>query len=302
MKMHLLFILAVLVVAVHNPVLAATSAADTTSTEPREPRGKGEQEEETHEGTLGNFGKQGTKKKPAKEHANRHEDNDTSDDEDAGIGASIAAAVGTGMFKMTLFGLGYGGATSWYRVREAEPGQAPAPGMAEMYIPYIPREPGEPLIPFVALNAGYQNVESDVNAMNARLEAGYGPVAVFASWTRYQEDHPDVEMDLVEVYGLYRMSFGEHVEIDMGIGTMDLSGAAERSGMSMTTPLKIQPTPRFGLAFRPAWGWMEEGSISDYELVASVGLPYVALNGGYRWLKNGDASLDGPIVDLQFRL
>jgi hypothetical protein len=98
------------------------------------------------------------------------------------------------------------------------------------------------------------------------------------------------------------MSFGDNVELDTGIGTMNLSGAAERSGISMTLPLKIQPAPRFGLAFRPAWGWMEEGSISDYELVASAGLPYVALSGGYRWLRHGDASLDGPIVDLQFHL
>jgi hypothetical protein len=194
MKMHLLFILAVLLVGVHDPVSAAMSAADTTSTEPRQPRGKGEQEKETDEGTLGNFGKQGTDKKPAKKHANKHankhEDNDTSDDDDTGIGASIAAAVGTGMFKLAVFGLGYGGAASWYRVTEADPGQAPAPGMAEMYIPYIPREPGEPLIPFVAVNAGYQNVESDVNAMNTRLETGYGPVAVFASWTHYKRTTP----------------------------------------------------------------------------------------------------------------
>ncbi len=166
----------------------------------------------------------------------------------------------------------------------------------------MPRELGEPLIPFFQLSAGYQHVDSDVSAANTRLEAGYGPVAFDVNWTRYKEDGVDNDLDLSEWYALYRMSFAQYLEVDLGLGTMVIAGERQRSGLSMTTPVRIQPVRNLGIAIRPAWAWIDENTISDVELTLSASVWFASLDAGYRRVKAGSSTLDGPVVSLVFHL
>jgi hypothetical protein len=209
--------------------------------------------------------------------------------------------LGSAVFQATAYVVVYGGAVSWYRVHGAGVDGGTLPGDPDVHIQCAARRAGERMLPFVALSAGYQNVKSDVNAARTRLESGYGPAALSVDWTHYKEDDPVAELDLLQVYGLYRMSFTQYVELDLGAGTMNLSGDGGQFGGSMTTPVKVQFIPALGMTFRPAWGWLEN-TVSDYGLVLSASLRYVSIEGGYRWLRSGNASLDGPVVDVSFHM
>lgn len=236
---------------------------------------------EPEKGKLDNFEKEAT-----------DEDKDTARSGDVDGDANDESGwVATVFFGMTQGIFVYGGTTSWHRVHGA--------GSEDTY---APRQLGEPLIPFFGLSVGYQNVESDVNAASTRLEAGYGPAALHVNWTLYKEDEPASELDFVQWHVLYRMSFAQYVEVDAGLGSMIIRGSSQRSGFSITIPVRIQPVRFLGIVFRPAWGWIGESTISDYELALSASLRFVSIHGGYRWVKVGTASLDGPVVGLAFHL
>ena len=76
-----------------------------------------------------------------------------------------------------------GGITSWHRVRP------PVDAMAST--DPKPREWGEPLIPFARIDAGYQDVDSDVEGSDYRIEGGYGPLAVHFNQTHFPEKTTD---------------------------------------------------------------------------------------------------------------
>jgi len=160
------------------------------------------------------------------------------------------------------------------------------------------RKSGEPLIPFLRLDLNYQNVESDVEALDSRLEAGYGPFGVQARITHYNEQEPEDELDIQQFHLLYRMSFGNHVEIDLGAGGATVHGENQNIGFSLTTPLLIHPTEHVGLEFRPAWATIRGNPLSDYDVGIVVNVSHVAVRGGYRWMQSEHESLNGAYVGL----
>ncbi|UCG59105.1 MAG: hypothetical protein JSU70_06270, partial [Phycisphaerales bacterium] len=98
------------------------------------------------------------------------------------------------------------------------------------------REPGDPLIPFVRFDAAYQDVESDVEALDYRVQVGYGPIGFELNHTRYWEQVPSDRLDIYRLYGLYRLSFGNMIEADLGLGAIILDGDERNTGVSTTTP------------------------------------------------------------------
>jgi len=181
----------------------------------------------------------------------------------------------------------FGGIQSWERI---QPPATPVDGTPPV------RSRGEPLIPFLRLDVTYQDVKSDVQAVDGRAETGYGPLGVQARWTHYTEDVPQTDLDFTQIHGLYRMSFGRYGEIDLGMGAGILGGDEKHSGFSLALPMTVQPIPQLGFAFRPSWTSIENNSITDYDVHLSAGLPYVTVETGYRWLSAGGASLDGPFL------
>lgn len=289
-----------LVVAlVQGGAFAAVAPDDTTTT--REPRAKGESEKEKPQsGALGQFEDEATSKKSGD--GTGQNDQDEDDAEEGGFGEQFAGAVFSVFSQATVYVLGYGGAVSWYRVHDPGPEGGPVPGQPEERICCRARQRGEPMLPFLAVSAAYQNVESDVNAARTRFEAGVGPVALHVDWTHYTEDSPDGELDLTTVHLLYRMTFTEQFEIDLGGGSMNISGNGGNSGGSLTTPVRLQATPVFGMTLRPVWAWINDNTITDTSMVLTGSLRFISLEGGYRWTRVGNASLDGPLMGLFFHL
>lgn len=158
---------------------------------------------------------------------------------------------------------------------------------------------GQATAPYV--RADYNRQWADrVDADDGRLELGYKPFAVHARMTRYTDEVDDV-YDLQQYYVVLR--YGGYqpddmlgsFEIGAGLGMVHHSGnALERAGLdddssgAMTFLVKYYPVEWIGVEFRPAWYRFYDIVHGDYDLSASVGLPYVQVRGGYRWIwENG---------------
>ncbi len=189
------------------------------------------------------------------------------------------------IFEVTLL---YGGACSWARVTDRE----------SSAVEVTPRALGEPLLPFARMDVVYQNVESDVDAVDVRAEAGYGPLGAHLDLTRYREQFPSDDLNIIRALGVYRMSFGSHVEIDLGCGVLTLSEQQTDSRFLFSLPVLVHPSAYWGIEFRPAWA----DRVNDYDLAVLLNRHYASLKLGYRWVDSPHESLDGPYVGISIRL
>lgn len=199
--------------------------------------------------------------------------------------SSLWEALFSDLFEITLL---YGGACSWARVTDAE---VSADGAA-------PRALGEPLIPFARVDVSYQNVESDVDAVDAQADLGYGPVGAHLGFTRYREQTPADHLDMIRALGLYRMSFGSHIETDLGLGGLTLKGEQTTRKFLFSLPVLVHPSEHWGIEFRPAWA----DRISDYDVALLLTRRFASAKLGYRWVDSPHESLDGPYIGISIRL
>ena len=160
------------------------------------------------------------------------------------------------------------------------------------------RLPGDPLIPILRLDVVGQKVQSDIEALGVRGEGGYGPVAVQVDFSRYWEQSPGDQLNLIRSAGLYRMSFSSHVEVDLGLGALTVQGDRTTSNLLFTLPVLVHPHENWGVEFRPAWSELYK----DYDLALLLSHRYTSLKLGYRWVHSPDESLDGPYAGFSVRL
>ncbi len=85
--------------------------------------------------------------------------------------------------RIWLEGMVYGGVGSWVRM---DPMTVDMPDLPALE----PREWGEGLIPVVRADTAYQWVEGDVRAVDAAVEAGFGPLAAQFTRRRFEERRP----------------------------------------------------------------------------------------------------------------
>jgi hypothetical protein len=220
-------------------------------------------------GPLSDFEKQATKPDPPRA-ASASEDSPASrthsDDDSNPIFDAIAE------------GAVYGGAASLARVET--------------------REPGEPLIPFARGDAGYQYIRGGPSALDMRGEAGWAFLALETRLTSYRDRRTDETLSALSVNGLYRMSFGSQVEIDLGAGSYSLQGEGRHAGSTFTVPIRVAATDWLGLEARPSWHFIGENTIRDHALSVRLGGRYAGFTAGYRWVESGSAKLDGPQIGL----
>jgi hypothetical protein len=213
-------------------------------------------------------------------------DNDYYNDSDHGFLDSFFYAV----FDFALVG---GGETSWQRVKWTQ---------EEDFVSLKPRQPGEALIPFFRFDSEYQNATGDVYAYDFRVEGGYGPIGLQVRDTHYEEKDPPDKLDYLQIYGLYRMSLGNYVEIDFGLGASTLKGEEHNSGGSFTMPILVHPNRFIGIELRPAWTYINGRYLDDWDLGMDFDYRYAALRIGYRWVHSEHEGLDGPYVGISFRI
>ena len=159
---------------------------------------------------------------------------------------------------------------------------------------------GEPAMPLLRLDATYQNVESDVEAIDFRAEAGYGWLALHFNQIHYEEDDTGDELDLRYLHVMFRLPLGSRLEWHMGVGRVSLHGQDENSGDSITSPFIYRPMDWLAVEFRPTWSDINGNSIKDYDLGVHFGRKYKFLKVGYRWIESGDTNLDAAYIGASF--
>jgi hypothetical protein len=156
------------------------------------------------------------------------------------------------------------------------------------------RNEGDILIPFIRYDFAYQKIASNIHANSHRLEAGYGPFAVFLEEYILNETAPDNTLKVSRQLLLYRMSPDPMFEVDFGIGQSIVSGVQRTTLDTISLPIKVVFSENVALAFRPAWA----GVMSDYEIALHIGQQYGSINVGYRTLNAPDSRLSGPFAGL----
>ncbi|MBN4053174.1 hypothetical protein JYT92_00320 [bacterium AH-315-L15] len=164
------------------------------------------------------------------------------------------------------------------------------------------------MIPYVRSDLAFQNAGSDVTATDLGVELGKGPFGLHSRLTYYEEDQPNDVLRYFQIHGLIRMSFGNYVELDLGIGPVFFSGRETHSGLSVTTPLRIYPwklkginfEKYIGFEFRPSWGMIGDVVVDDYDIAMLFGLTYSGFRLGYRAVNSVQESLSGPYLGLSF--
>ncbi|MBT3296167.1 MAG: hypothetical protein HN919_21225 [Verrucomicrobia bacterium] len=202
-----------------------------------------------------------------------------------GRNSCIDDALGEIIFQVIGGGMLYGGVVSWARVASED----------DCYdLDCIPREMGTPLIPFARFDFSYQDAESTVDANDYRFEGGFGPFGVHFNQTHYKEASPEDSLDLIRVHGLYRMSFGSMVEVDLGLGALTIDGNDRDTRFSLTLPVRIYPYDWLGVEVRPAWA----DGVTDWDVALLLTAPFTSMKAGYRWVSSPNKSLNGPYVGL----
>ena len=151
---------------------------------------------------------------------------------------------------------------------------------------------GSSTMPYVRADFNWQHINSDLEAHDFRIEAGYKLLAFHGRHTLYTESNPADELTFNQYYGVLRYGgalrhgylSSASWEAGLGLGMVQQIGNEEESSGAFTVPLKFYPTEWFGVEFRPAWYHWNDRTIGDYDLSASLGWNFVQVRGGYRWL------------------
>jgi len=200
----------------------------------------------------------------------------------------VMAGIGEGMFRALIMGMGYGGQHSLNRMLALD----------DRSLGAMPRYPGEPLIPMARFDLDSRKVGLTIDALDLRSEIGYGPVALQYNSSRYTERDPRDSMTISQIYGLYRMSFGSHVETDIGLGSLNIAGNDTTSRFSVAVPVLIYPNKHLGIEFRPAWA----DRVQDYDLAVVGTARFLSIKAGYRWVESPRVTLNGAYVGMSLRL
>ncbi|HLQ25140.1 MAG TPA: hypothetical protein VK138_04595 [Acidiferrobacterales bacterium] len=165
----------------------------------------------------------------------------------------------------------------------------------------IPRQTGDGLLVYARLDTSYQRVDSDISGVDSRLEIGYGAFGLEIRQTRYRDTKINTHLQVDQYHGLYRMSFGNTLEIGLGYGETTFDGTSRNSGHTWATPVLYQPLPWFGIEYRPSWMTINNNEITDNEFAVDVGGRYWAVRGGYRQIKSPTEKIVGPFIGLSLR-
>ena len=162
-----------------------------------------------------------------------------------------------------------------------------------------PREPGDPQMSYVRLDAGYQNLRSDVTAVDGGIEIGFRNYALHHRTTRFKETQPDDILRMQQTHFLWRATTQPGVEADFGLGYISIEGDRQSSGLSATVPIRWKVQEWAHVELRAAWAEVNGHGVSDYDLAIGLLGRYAGVRIGYRYIDAHNVpALQGPYVGL----
>ncbi len=239
-----------------------------------------------------------------------HYDND---DDDSWVVGEIVGAVFIGLVYGTYRGVKYV-VYDWWAKPDADSLVVASPGDSVAEDDYDVSERdgfqhniGTVGMPYVRFDYRWQYLDSDVDANDFLLEAGYKYLAFYGRVTQY-EDAANVNLDIEQYYAMVRTGgsddfyFPGSFQVGAGLGWYSIEGDQIQDGPALTVPVMLYPNDWFGVEFRPAWAVINDKVLSDYDVSASLGHRFAHLRLGYRWLwvQHEGHWLDGPYAGLSF--
>jgi hypothetical protein len=155
------------------------------------------------------------------------------------------------------------------------------------------RLPGDLLIPFYKLNMNIQHVSSRIDAFDIKMEVGMGQAGVEGRATKYWDDAANEELEFYQIQYLHRMSFGDKVAINLGIGSGRLSGIDTYRGMVFSMPIIFHNSKSIGLEIRPSFFDADGQTISEWDTSILYTHRKMAFRFGHRSLKSTNVTIDG---------
>ncbi len=163
------------------------------------------------------------------------------------------------------------------------------------------RTAGEHSLPTLRADVAYQNVDSDVEAVDLRLDIGIDFGAFHYSEVNYKEEDTGDKLQLSYYHVVYRHQFSPELEWHVGGGVVGLGGEDVNTGGSLTSQLTYRPLDWLAVEFRPTWSSINDNSIRDYDLGVHFGRKFAFMKAGYRWVQSGDTNLDAVYIGASFR-
>ena len=157
-------------------------------------------------------------------------------------------------------------------------------------------------MPWVRFDFATLDLESDVEALDFRLQGGQGPLAVEINPTFYEESNPDDNLDIYRFWALWRVPMSNNLEVDLGAGGIHMEGNETNLGTSFTVPVLYQPYDWLVLEARGIWSQINDSDLSEYEAGVLLNWESIAIKAGYRWTCGPNTSLDGPFFGMSIRL
>ncbi len=237
-------------------------------------------------GQLDDFEKASTKNKTTYRESSHHDDDE---DEETGFWDAFFGEMFNVVFAGIFDAIAHGGHLSLARINGST-----APEFKDVQR----RDAGSPELPYLRAEGLYHLIESDIEGVEGRIEAGYGPFGIQFRSIRFREDSPDDSLTLTYVHGLYRVSGSSAFEVDAGIGSVALQGESRNSGPSVTFPVTISPHPNVSLRFVPTWSNINGNDIADFCGSVSYVHKFISLSLGYERIEAAEEVLQGPFAGV----
>lgn len=162
------------------------------------------------------------------------------------------------------------------------------------------RKAGEILTPFYRFNINTQHVNDDINALDLKMEFGHGPLGFELRSTKYQDDLTNDELKYNQFQYFHRMSFGNKIGVNFGIGYAKMKIIESYDGLVLSLPVIFQNGRHLGFEVRPSV--FDADGVSVTELDYSVLYTYrkMAFRVGHRSLESENIDIDGVYIGLDF--
>lgn len=166
--------------------------------------------------------------------------------------------------------------------------------------PYV-WQPGSGFTPRLRVDYRLMRVSSHIGAALVGVEAGDDHFGLMVRDTIFEERDPDATLRVRDYYMIWRLPAEKGFEVDLGGGGTEVAGEDENSGLAYVARLRVKSQEGWVFEGRYGGASINGNDLSDGEVGASLQMPYMALTGGYRWLKSPHMLLDGPFVGISVR-
>ena len=176
-----------------------------------------------------------------------------------------------------------------------------ASGATRDYAAARPR--GMPLVPLLRLDAAYQLIPPDIDALSGRLELGRGPLAAAYERVHFQEREPRDRLSGWRAEALWRLAPGDGLRLDGAAGFMGFRREEDHSGACAGFSIGAYPRRAVGYEADLRWGSIGDATVSDFRgrlYLSPRSWRGFALRPGYRGIRTGDATLHGPELTLSY--